>query len=46
MSATLHAISAAIGELSDRITRRYFALLPAVQAVGVFGPTADVQGAA
>jgi uncharacterized circularly permuted ATP-grasp superfamily protein/uncharacterized alpha-E superfamily protein len=31
----LEGISTALAELSDRITRRYFALLPVVQTVGV-----------
>lgn len=30
----LEALRAAIGALSDRVTRRYFALLPAVQTIG------------
>jgi uncharacterized alpha-E superfamily protein len=34
MAPRLRAIEAAIAALSDRITRRYFALLPAVQTVG------------
>ena len=34
MAPRLRAIEAAIAALSDRITRRYFALLPAVQTLG------------
>ncbi|HEY2134158.1 MAG TPA: circularly permuted type 2 ATP-grasp protein [Acetobacteraceae bacterium] len=43
---SLHAVSDGIASLSDRITRRYFALLPAVQAVGMSGQMADLRGAA
>jgi uncharacterized alpha-E superfamily protein len=37
---TLESIAAAVAGLSDRITRRYFALLPVAQTVGV-GPEAE-----
>jgi uncharacterized alpha-E superfamily protein len=37
----LAAISAAIAALSDRITRRYFALLPVAQTLGVSGDAAE-----
>jgi uncharacterized circularly permuted ATP-grasp superfamily protein/uncharacterized alpha-E superfamily protein len=46
MPAALHGVAAGIAALSDRITRRYFALLPAVQALGVGAPMADLRGAA
>ncbi len=36
----------AIGALSDRLTRRYFALLPAAQTVGMGGETPSLRGAA
>jgi hypothetical protein len=32
--------------LSDRLTRRYFALLPAAQTVGMGGETPALRGAA
>ena len=46
MAAALHGVAAGIAALSDRITRRYFALLPAAQAVGVGAAQADLRGAA
>jgi uncharacterized alpha-E superfamily protein len=40
----LRAIEAGVSSLSDRINRRYFALLPIVQPLGVFGePDADEE---
>ncbi len=46
LSEKLGGIGAGLAELSDRITRRYFALLPAAQLLG-FGPEAtDRPGAA
>ena len=36
----------AIAALSDRVTRHYFALLPATQTLGTGGETAPLQGAA
>jgi uncharacterized circularly permuted ATP-grasp superfamily protein/uncharacterized alpha-E superfamily protein len=41
----LAEIAAGVAALSDRITRRYFALLPAVQSVGL-GSDADAAGGA
>ena len=41
----LAEVGARIGALSDRLSRRYFALLPAAQALG-FGEAAEVRGAA
>ncbi|HTU55149.1 MAG TPA: circularly permuted type 2 ATP-grasp protein, partial [Acetobacteraceae bacterium] len=41
----LAEIGARIGALSDRLSRRYFALLPAAQALG-FGEAVEVRGAA
>eukprot|EP01037_Dinobryon_pediforme_P009710 gene9709-9775_t len=37
----LAGISSAIGDLSDRITRRYFALLPVAQTLGIAPETDD-----
>ena len=31
----LRALEAAIGELSDRVSRRYFAMLPVARSVGM-----------
>jgi hypothetical protein len=42
----LQAIGGGLGGLSDRITRRYFALLPAAQALGWDGAAPDLQGVA
>jgi len=42
----LGGIGAGLAALSDRITRRYFALLPAAQLLGLGGATGDVRGAA
>jgi uncharacterized alpha-E superfamily protein len=39
-------VSGGIAELSDRITRRYFALLPAVQTLGLTGEAGVLRGAA
>jgi uncharacterized circularly permuted ATP-grasp superfamily protein/uncharacterized alpha-E superfamily protein len=46
LPAELHEIEAGIGALSDRLTRRYFALLPAAQTVGMGGETPTLRGAA
>jgi uncharacterized alpha-E superfamily protein len=46
LPAPLQDVAASIGALSDRITRRYFALLPAVQTVGAGGETEPLRGAA
>jgi uncharacterized alpha-E superfamily protein len=42
----LAAVEAGIAGLSDRVSRRYFALLPAAQAVGVGGEAPVLRGAA
>jgi uncharacterized circularly permuted ATP-grasp superfamily protein/uncharacterized alpha-E superfamily protein len=42
----LREIEAGIGTLSDRLTRRYFALLPAAQTVGMGGEAPTLRGAA
>jgi uncharacterized circularly permuted ATP-grasp superfamily protein/uncharacterized alpha-E superfamily protein len=42
----LREIEAGIGVLNDRLTRRYFALLPAAQTVGMGGEAPALRGAA
>jgi uncharacterized circularly permuted ATP-grasp superfamily protein/uncharacterized alpha-E superfamily protein len=42
----LRELETGISALSDRVTRRYFALLPAAQAVGVGGEAPELRGAA
>jgi hypothetical protein len=42
----LDGIAGLISSLSNQITRRYFALLPAVQTLGVGGAEAELLGAA
>jgi uncharacterized circularly permuted ATP-grasp superfamily protein/uncharacterized alpha-E superfamily protein len=46
LPAELLEIEARIGALSDRMTRRYFALLPAAQTVGMGGEATTLRGAA
>jgi uncharacterized alpha-E superfamily protein len=46
MPPRLRELEAGISTLSDRVTRRYFALLPAAQAVGVGGEAPELRGAA
>ena len=46
MPERLRAIGAGVAALSDRITRRYFTLLPAVQTVGWTRAAAELRGAA
>jgi len=46
LPAELREIEAGIGALSDRLTRRYFALLPAAQTVGMGGEAPTLRGAA
>lgn len=46
LPAELREIEAGIGTLSDRLTRRYFALLPAAQTVGMGGEAPTLRGAA
>lgn len=45
-AARLKEIGKGVANLSDLITRRYFALLPAVQTVGWVDEPADLRGAA
>ncbi|MBU6496890.1 MAG: circularly permuted type 2 ATP-grasp protein [Rhodospirillales bacterium] len=42
----LHDVSAGVAALSDRLTRRYFALLPAVQTLGMSAEAEALQGVA
>jgi uncharacterized circularly permuted ATP-grasp superfamily protein/uncharacterized alpha-E superfamily protein len=44
LPARLHAIGGGVAALSDRISRRYFALLPAVQTVGWTSEITDPRG--
>jgi uncharacterized alpha-E superfamily protein len=47
LPTSLRSIEAGVAALSDRITRRYFALLPAVRTVGPVAPASDeLRGAA
>ena len=46
LPAALHAAAAEIEALSDRITRRYFALLPERQSLGVSAAPGELRGAA
>jgi uncharacterized circularly permuted ATP-grasp superfamily protein/uncharacterized alpha-E superfamily protein len=46
MPPQLRELESGIAALSDRVTRRYFALLPAAQAVGVGGEAPVLRGAA
>jgi uncharacterized circularly permuted ATP-grasp superfamily protein/uncharacterized alpha-E superfamily protein len=46
MPPKLSELEAGIAALSDRVTRRYFALLPAAQTVGVGGEAPVLRGAA
>jgi uncharacterized circularly permuted ATP-grasp superfamily protein/uncharacterized alpha-E superfamily protein len=46
LPADLREIEQGIGALSDRLTRRYFALLPAAQTVGMGGEAPALRGAA
>jgi uncharacterized circularly permuted ATP-grasp superfamily protein/uncharacterized alpha-E superfamily protein len=46
LPAELREIASRIGSLSDRLTRRYFALLPAAQTVGTGGEAPTLRGAA
>ena len=42
----LEEVAQALADLSDRITRRYFALLPAVRTVGMTADVTQLRGAA
>ncbi len=46
LPATLHRHAAMVAALSDRVTRNYFALLPAPQSVGTGEETQPLRGAA
>ena len=42
----LRSLRDAVADLSDRVSRRYFALLPSVRTVGIEVPTRSIRGAA
>ncbi len=42
----LRALSSAVADLSDRLSRRYFALLPTARSVGLDAPEQPMRGAA
>jgi uncharacterized alpha-E superfamily protein len=46
LPARLRALRDAVAELSDRVSRRYFALLPSVRTVGIEAPARPMRGAA
>ena len=46
LPARLRALRDAVAELSDRVFRRYFALLPTARTVGIEAPSRSMRGAA
>jgi uncharacterized circularly permuted ATP-grasp superfamily protein/uncharacterized alpha-E superfamily protein len=46
LPARLRALRDAVAELSDRVSRRYFALLPTARTVGIDAPSRPLRGAA
>ncbi|HME23685.1 MAG TPA: circularly permuted type 2 ATP-grasp protein [Acetobacteraceae bacterium] len=46
LPARLRSLRDAIAELSDRVSRRYFALLPTARTVGIEAPPRSMRGAA
>jgi uncharacterized circularly permuted ATP-grasp superfamily protein/uncharacterized alpha-E superfamily protein len=46
LPARLRALRDAVAELSDRVSRRYFALLPTARTVGIEAPPRPLRGAA
>jgi uncharacterized circularly permuted ATP-grasp superfamily protein/uncharacterized alpha-E superfamily protein len=46
LPARLHGVADDVAALSGRVTRRYFALLPAVQTLGLSGTSPELRGAA
>jgi uncharacterized alpha-E superfamily protein len=46
LPARLRALRDAVAELSDRVSRRYFALLPTARTVGIEAPARPMRGAA
>ena len=46
LPARLRALRDAVAELSDRVSRRYFALLPTARTVGIEAPVPPMRGAA
>lgn len=46
LPARLHSLRDAVAELCERVSRRYFALLPTARAVGIDAPPRSLRGAA
>ena len=46
LPARLRSLRDAVADLSDRVSRRYFALLPSVRTVGIEAPARSMRGAA
>ena len=46
LPARLRALRDAVAELSDRVSRRYFTLLPTARTVGIEAPVRPMRGAA
>jgi uncharacterized circularly permuted ATP-grasp superfamily protein/uncharacterized alpha-E superfamily protein len=46
LPARLRSLRDAVGELCERVSRRYFALLPTPRAVGIDAPSRSLRGAA
>ena len=46
LPARLRSLRDAVADLSDRVSRRYFALLPTVRTVGIEAPARSMRGAA
>jgi uncharacterized alpha-E superfamily protein len=46
LPARLRALRDAVADLSDRVSRRYFALLPTARTVGIEAPARSLRGAA
>ena len=46
LPARLRSLRDAVANLSDRVSRRYFALLPSVRTVGIEAPARSMRGAA
>jgi hypothetical protein len=46
LPARLRSLRDAVADLSDRVSRRYFALLPTARTVGIEAPARSLRGAA
>jgi hypothetical protein len=46
LPARLRSLRDAVAELSARVSRRYFALLPSARTVGIETPARPIRGAA